>query len=79
MERLVDAYGKDITFWGGGVDTQSTLCRKTPQQVAEEVRHNLDIFTKDGGYVFSQVHNVEASVSGENLLAAFQTAKNYRG
>ena len=78
-ERLVKAYGKDITFWGGGVDTQSTLCRKTPEEVAAEVRRNLDVFTTGGGYIFSQVHNLEASVSGENLLAAFLTAKAYRG
>ena len=78
-ERLVKAYGKDITFWGGGVDTQSTLCRKTPKEVAEEVKRNLDIFTTSSGYIFSQVHNVEASVSGENLVAAFQAAKAYRG
>ncbi len=78
-ERLVKAYGKDITFWGGGVDTQSTLCRKTPEEVAAEVRRNLDVFTAGGGYIFSQVHNLEASVSGENLLAAFLTAKAYRG
>lgn len=76
-ERLVEAYGKDITFWGGGVDTQSTLCSKTPEAVVEEVKRNLDIFTKGAGYIFSQVHNVEASVPGENLIAAFRTALNY--
>ena len=61
------------------MDTQSTLCRKTPKEVAEEVKRNLDIFTTSSGYIFSQVHNVEASVSGENLVAAFQAAKAYRG
>ena len=53
--------------------------KKTPEEVAAEVRRNLDVFTTGGGYIFSQVHNLEASVSGENLLAAFLTAKAYRG
>ena len=75
--RLVREFGKDITFWGGGVDTQNTLCAKTPDEVSADVKKNLDIFTQADGYVFAQVHNVEASVSGENLLAAFQTARNY--
>ena len=77
-KRLVEAYGKDITFWGGGVDTQATLVNATPEQVAKEVESNLDEFTKGAGYIFSQVHNVEASVSGENLVAAFMAAKNYK-
>lgn len=77
-QRLVDAYGDSITFWGGGVDTQSTLVNQSPEAVAAEVKKNLDIFTKAGGYVFTQVHNLEASVSGENLLAAFRTAKAYQ-
>lgn len=77
-KRLVEMYGKDITFWGGGVDTQTTLCSRTPEQVADEVKRNLDEFTKGSGYVFSQVHNIEASVPGENIVAAFTTAKNYK-
>ncbi len=32
-EKLVEKFGKDITFWGGGVDTQTTLVRKTPAEV----------------------------------------------
>jgi uroporphyrinogen decarboxylase len=77
-EKLVREFGKDICFYGGGVDTQSTLCIKKPEEVKAEVLKNIEIFTKADGYVFTQVHNVEDSVPGENLLAAFLTAKDKR-
>ena len=65
-------------FYGTKIDGVIYGCM-TPEEVAAEVRRNLDVFTAGGGYIFSQVHNLEASVSGENLLAAFLTAKAYRG
>ena len=77
-ERLKREFGKDIVFWGGGVDTQKTLNMSTPDAVRVDVRHNVDIFAKDGGYIFTQVHNVEASVPPENLHAAFMEAQRLR-
>lgn len=77
-EKLVREFGKDICFYGGGVDTQSTLCIKIPEEVKAEVLKNIEIFAKADGYVFTQVHNVEDSVPGENLLSAFLTAKDRR-
>jgi uroporphyrinogen decarboxylase len=78
-KKLKREYGKDVAFWGGGVDTQSVLCFATPDSVRAQVKEMLDIFAPGGGYVFSQVHNVEANVPPENLLAAFQAAREYRG
>jgi uroporphyrinogen decarboxylase len=60
------------------VDTQTTLNRGTTDDVRRQVKEMLDIFSPGGGYVFSQVHNIEANVPAENVLAAFETAKNYR-
>ena len=77
-KKLKREYGKDVAFWGGGVDTQSVLCFATPETVRSQVKENLEIFAPGGGYVFSQVHNVEANVPPENLLAAFQTAQECR-
>jgi uroporphyrinogen decarboxylase len=76
--RLKREFGRQLAFWGGGVDTQTTLNRGTVEDVRRQVKEMLDIFSPGGGYVFSQVHNIEANVPAENVLAAFETAKNYR-
>lgn len=77
--RLKKEFGKQVVFWGGGVDTQHTLNSGTVDDVKKMAKEMLDIFSPGGGYVFSQVHNVESCVPAENLLAAFETAKNYTG
>jgi len=70
-ERLKREFGKDIAFWGGGVDTQHILPEGTPDQVKADVRKNTEIFMKDGGFVFNQVHNILAGVPPENIIAMY--------
>jgi uroporphyrinogen decarboxylase len=72
-------FGSALSFWGGGVDTQYTLNGGTPDQVRKLAGEMLEIFATGGGYVFSQVHNIESCVPAGNVLAAFETAKTYRG
>jgi len=76
--RLKTEFGKYITFWGGGVDTQKTLPFGTPNEVKENVRRTIEIFFKDGGFVFNTVHNVMGNVPLENLIAMFETIQSYR-
>ena len=75
--RLKREFGADLTFWGGGCDTQHTLPRSTPAEVAAEVKRLLDIFAPGGGYVFNQVHNIQADVPPENIVAMLETARSY--
>jgi uroporphyrinogen decarboxylase len=75
--RLKREFGADLTFWGGGCDTQHTLPHSTPEEVAAEVKSLLDIFAPGGGYVFNQVHNIQADVLPENIVAMLETARNY--
>ncbi|MCD6291803.1 MAG: methyltransferase, partial [Anaerolineae bacterium] len=75
--RLKREFGRDITFWGGGVETQSTLPNGTPDDVRQQVRERLDIFAPGGGYVFNQVHNIQHGVPSENIIAMFDTASTY--
>lgn len=72
--RLKREFGADITFWGGGVSTQGILDQAAPEQVRESVRRNVDIFAPGGGYVFTQVHNIQPNVPPENIRAAFEEA-----
>lgn len=74
---LKKRYGKQISFWGGGVDTQKTLPFGTVQDVKDEVRKRLDVFMPGGGFVFNQVHNVQANVPVENLVAMWETVREH--
>jgi len=78
-ERLKKEFGKDIVFWGGGCDTKSILNNATPQQVKEHVKHNLEIFSVGGGYVFNTVHNIMPDVPPENILAMFDAVNEFNG
>jgi uroporphyrinogen-III decarboxylase len=69
-------FGKDIVFWGGGVDTQKTLPFGKPEEVYREVRERIDIFGEGGGYVFNSTHNVQSNVPTENILAMFRAIKD---
>jgi hypothetical protein len=76
--KLKQEFGKDIVFWGGGVDTQHTLPDGTPDQVYAEVRNRVRLFNQDGGFVFNAVHNVQANVPVENVLAMFRAIRDSR-
>ncbi len=71
-------FGDRLTFWGGGTDTQHILPDGSPEQVRENVKEMFKIFAPGGGFVFTQVHNVQANVPPENVVAAYETAKKYR-
>lgn len=72
-EKLKKQYGSRITFWGGGVDTQHCLNLGTVEDVRAQVKRNLEIFKPGGGYVFTQVHNIQPGVPLENILAMYET------
>lgn len=71
-------YGRDITFWGGGADMQQTVVNGTIKDIKDEVRRLIDTFTGGGGFVFTQVHNIQANVSPERIMAIYETAAEYR-
>jgi uroporphyrinogen-III decarboxylase len=77
-QELKKRYGKSLTFWGGGVDTQKTLPFGTPQEVRDEVKRRIDVFAPGGGFVFNAIHNVQAKTPIENLLAMFEVLNAYR-
>ncbi|MEW6744608.1 MAG: uroporphyrinogen decarboxylase family protein [Planctomycetota bacterium] len=72
--ELQARFGKRLVFWGGGIDTQHVLPHADPDTVREHVRRNVAAFKPQGGYVFNSVHNVQAGVPPENVLAMFDAA-----
>jgi uroporphyrinogen decarboxylase len=67
-------FGDKLTFWGGGIDTQHVLSVATPAEIEKHVRCNLEVFKPGGGYVFNSVHNIQAGVPPENIVAMFAAA-----
>lgn len=78
-KRLKDTFGKDIVFWGGGVDTQKILPFGTPQEVKDQVKERCEIFNKDGGFVFNTIHNIQANTPTANIVAMVEAIKEYNG
>ena len=76
---LKKKYGKNIVFWGGGIDTQKILPYATPEKVREEVLRLCEIFARDGGFVFSTVHNIQANVPVENIVAMINAVREFNG
>ena len=75
--ELKRRFGDRIAFWGGGADTQRTLPFGTPDEVRREVRKRIRAFGPGGGFVFNTIHNVQPQVPVENLLAMFETLREY--
>jgi len=72
---LKEQFGKDVTFWGGGVDTQKTLPFGTVDEVRAEVAERVRIFGPGGGFVFNTIHNVQPLSPPENVLAVYKTVR----
>ncbi|NHV99147.1 MAG: hypothetical protein HA496_05780 [Thaumarchaeota archaeon] len=64
-ERLKKEFGDQVAFWGGGVDTQKVFHAGSPEEVYKHVKKNILVFARNGGYVFNQVHNIQANVPPE--------------
>lgn len=76
-KELKREFGKDITFWGGGVDTHRILPYGKPQEVRDEVKRRIEDLTPGGGFVFAAVHNVQSDVPAENFMAMWETLQEY--
>jgi len=75
--NLKKEFGKDIVFWGGGIDTQRVLPLGTPYEVREEVKRRISDLAPGGGFVFTTVHNIQANVPAINVKTMFETVLEY--
>ena len=76
-EILKQKYGRDLVFWGGGVDTQQVLPFGTPDEVREQVLCRCKAFCRDGGFVFNTVHNIQARTPVDNIIAMTQSVEKF--
>ena len=66
-----------MTFWGGLVDTQGVFNSGTPAQVRDDVRRRIDDLGPNGGFIAATVHNIQANVPPENIMAMWETLQEY--
>ena len=79
LQELKQEFGQDLVFWGGGVDTQRVLGRGSPEEVKQDVRRNVEALAPGGGFVFAAVHDIQADVPPENIIAMWEAWKAYGG
>jgi len=77
--QLKEKYGERLVFWGGGIDTQKTMPFGTPEEVREQVLERCEIFSRDGGFVFDSIHNLQALSPVENMVAMIDAVKEFNG
>jgi uroporphyrinogen-III decarboxylase len=75
--RLKKEFGDRLVFWGGGCDTQRILGQATPAEIRQHVKERMETFAPGGGFVFNQVHNIQANVPPENVMAMFEAAYEF--
>jgi uroporphyrinogen-III decarboxylase len=73
--KLKKEYGDRLVFWGGGVDTQGVFAFGTPARVREQVKSQCEILNNNGGFVFNAVHNIQANVPFDNVVAMLEALK----
>jgi uroporphyrinogen decarboxylase len=70
-------FGDRLVFWGGAIDAQHVLPSASPEAIREHVRRNLEVWKPNGGYVFNNVHNIQAGVPPENIVALYDAAYEF--
>ena len=78
LARLKRDFGDQLSFWGGGVDTQQVLPYASLPEIRDHVRRAFDILAPGGGFVFAPVHNIQADIAPERILAVYETALERR-
>lgn len=74
---LKKEFGRDCTFWGGGIETVGTLNQGPVEKIREQVLSRLEIFSEGGGFVFNTVHNILPDVPPQNIVAMFDAVNEY--
>lgn len=77
LHELKKEFGRDLVFWGGGVDTQGVLGTATPEEVKAHVQDCIEALAPGGGFVFAAVHDIQPNVPPENIMAMWEAWQEY--
>lgn len=75
-KRLKAEFGDRLTYWGA-IDTQHVLPHGSVDDVRLEVLQRIADLGPGGGYVVAPVHNVQGDVPAENVVAMYQSARQF--
>lgn len=78
LSEIKREFGKHISFWGGGCDTQKVLPFGTVDDVKKDVQQRIEKLSPNGGFIFSTVHNIQADVSPQNIMAMYEAYKRWK-
>jgi len=78
LDDLVPRYGDRLTFWGN-IECGGVLHRGTEQEVADTVKHMIDVAAPGGGYLFGSSNVIMPNTPARNVVAAYQTVREYGG
>jgi uroporphyrinogen decarboxylase len=76
-QELKREYGRDLVFWGGGVDTQRVLGVASPEEIRGHVRRNIEALAPGGGFVLAAVQDIQANVPPGNIMAMWEAWREY--
>jgi uroporphyrinogen decarboxylase len=76
-EKLKNEFGKELSFWGGGIETVGTLNIASPEAVRAQTLERLEILSKGGGFIFNPIHNIMPEVPPQNIMAMFNAVKEF--
>ncbi|MFO7882532.1 MAG: uroporphyrinogen decarboxylase family protein [Kosmotogaceae bacterium] len=74
---LKKEFGEELTFWGGGCDTQRILPFGNLDELKDDVRKRIDIFAPGGGFIFAAIHNIQKEVSPEKIVSLYDSAYDF--
>ncbi|RPJ22650.1 MAG: hypothetical protein EHM33_22980 [Chloroflexi bacterium] len=78
IATLKKEFGKQLSFWGGGIDVQQVLPYATLPQIEDEIKKTLDIMAPGGGYIFVASHNIQADVTPDRIDKMYETVLRLR-
>jgi len=78
IKTLKKEFGKNICFWGGGIDIQQQLPFYTPKQIEEEIKKTIEIMAPGGGFIFWPTHNIQADTTPDRIDSMFKSVIKYR-
>jgi uroporphyrinogen decarboxylase len=70
-------FGRELCFWGGGIDVQQVLPTASHERIRDEVAYSIETLGRDGGYVFCAAHNLQPDISPDRIDALYQAALAY--
>lgn len=73
-QKIKNKFGKDISLWGGAINTSQLLSFSKPEELEDNVKTNIEIFKPRSGYIFSNTHNIQYDVPPEDIVKIYDAA-----